>query len=79
MGGEEVRLREGGGASVDANRLHEAEGLVNLCGKLAVAGGLISLVNEVEIPGVEAADVGVTASGEGTENVEGLSTLVVGL
>ena len=79
MGGVEVGLSEGGVSSVDTNGLHEAEGLVHLGSKLAVARSFLGILNEVQVPCVKATDIGVPTGGEGAENVECLGRLVVGL
>eukprot|EP00978_Attheya_sp_CCMP212_P018284 scaffold49817_cov43-Attheya_sp.AAC.1 len=74
-----VCLGEGGRGRVYANGLHESEGLIDLGGELAVARALIRVVHKVQVPGVQARDVGVSSGGEGAQDVEGLGTLVVGL
>ena len=77
--GEEVGLREGGGPGVHADGLHEAETLVHLRAHLPVATPRGGLLDEVQVPGMQAGDVGVASDGKGSEDVQRLAALVVGV
>src|SRR5699024_358731 len=65
-----VELHDLQGVEVRADRVHEAHGLVDLTGQLLVAvvpgtGG------ESPVPGVDLAQVGEAAAGEGAQQVQG--------
>ncbi len=71
MAREEVDFVQGRhGAAVDAARIHEGEGAVDLVGHLFVAftGGRGS--DEFAVPGRDLAEVGIATSGEGPQQVQ---------
>mmetsp|Transcript_6119 Transcript_6119/g.8554 ORF Transcript_6119/g.8554 Transcript_6119/m.8554 type:complete len:406 (-) Transcript_6119:368-1585(-) len=77
MGRVEVALSERGRPGVHADGLHEAQTLVHLGAHLAVSRAGRQVLHEVEVPGVESGDIGISAHGKGSEDVEGLRGLVV--
>ena len=79
MGGEKVGLGEVGIGRIDADGLHETERLIDLVGKLAVTGTLLGILHEIQVPGMETTEIGISTGRKGPENVEGLGTLMVGL
>ena len=64
---------------VDAGGVHEGQRAVDLAGELLVARALVGLGDEVLVPRVHLAQVGVAALGEGTHEVQGGRRPVVGL
>ena len=77
--GEEVNFVQcWNGAAVDAARIHEGEGAVDLVGHflVALAGG--GGGDELAIPGGDLAEVGVATSGEGPQQVQGRGGPMVG-
>ena len=62
----------------DANGLHERQGLGDLVAQLAVSRALRAVVDETQGPAVDVVQVGVTAAGEGAQQVQGRGRLAVG-
>mmetsp|Transcript_20286 Transcript_20286/g.29335 ORF Transcript_20286/g.29335 Transcript_20286/m.29335 type:complete len:326 (-) Transcript_20286:429-1406(-) len=79
VGSVEVGLRKRRRRRVNANGLKEAQALVHFGGQLAVLAALWGLLHKVQVPGVQAGDVGIPARGKGAEDVQGLCRLVVAL
>ena len=79
MAGPEVDLVEGVlGGEVDPAGVHEAQGAVDALGDVLEAAALGGAGHELLVPGVDLAEVGETALGEGPQQIEGGHGLLVG-
>ncbi len=75
IGCPELRMRLG----VEADRAHEAERLGDPVGDALIALGLRTVLDEAEHPAVGVLQIGVTAGGEGAQEVQRRRRLAVGL
>mmetsp|Transcript_68252 Transcript_68252/g.154409 ORF Transcript_68252/g.154409 Transcript_68252/m.154409 type:complete len:281 (-) Transcript_68252:422-1264(-) len=75
----ELRLGEGVRGGVHPDGAHEAERLLHLGAQVPVLAARRTAGHELEVPRVEPLQVGVSALGEGPQDVQGLGALVVGL
>ncbi len=78
VGGVEVHLVKGGRLHVDAARLHEAQGALDLGRDGLVAPALGARGHELLVPGMDLAQVGEAPLGEGPQQVQRGRRLVVG-
>mmetsp|Transcript_9179 Transcript_9179/g.19255 ORF Transcript_9179/g.19255 Transcript_9179/m.19255 type:complete len:237 (+) Transcript_9179:588-1298(+) len=75
----EINLLHGGRIQIDADGVHETKGFFDDGSQLSVLGSGGCCFDEIKGPGVEAGEVSVSTAGKGTQDVEGLGALVVGL
>mmetsp|Transcript_5056 Transcript_5056/g.14650 ORF Transcript_5056/g.14650 Transcript_5056/m.14650 type:complete len:300 (+) Transcript_5056:239-1138(+) len=76
---EEIDLCHGRRIEIDSNGVHESQGFLDNRGQLSVLGSDRCGLDEIQSPGMEPRQVGVSSTGESTQDVQGLRTLVVGL
>ncbi len=67
------------GCVVHAAGPHELQGLIDSCAQLVVFLGHLRISDEVEVPLVDLVQIGETALGEGAQQVQAGSGLMVGL